>query len=375
MQIKPKNVLRIADKLDYQGNIHGVGRQFLDVLPQINSSRFRMIACTLRGDDSIGKLFGDRGLTFRILHRRKFDPLTLLNLLRIVREEGVDLLHVDNLEVFFWGRIIGAITGKPVVVHLHDCYLEERYHWYLRWSDLLLNRYTGKVIAISEDVAETCRKKWKLPEKKIKIIETGVPLERYDHFSENDRPALRLKLGLPTNAPIIGTVTRFHPVKGNQYLIEAASRVLKEFPEALFILVGDGPLRGKLEDQARRLGIQDRIQFMGFRKDVAEILGAIDISVLSSLSEGLSTALIEAKAAGCAIVATRVGGIPETVTDGHTGLLAPSGDPEALADRIVHLLKNPAERRRFGEAARKDSRRHDIRIHVAKLENLYEEIT
>ncbi len=374
MEGKPITILRMADKVDYQGRVHGVGCHYLDTLPCVDSGRFRLIVYTLRGDDSIGKMFEDRGLRLRILHRRKFDPFTLLNLLRIIREEGVDLLHVDNWEVFFWGRVIGALTGKPVVVHLHDLYLEDRYHWYLRWSDRLLNRYIRKVIAVSEAVAGSCRNVWNLPEEKIEVIENCVPLERYDHFSEKDRLALRLKLGLPTNAPIIGTITRFHPVKGNQYLMEAASSVLKEFPEALFVLVGDGPLRGELEEQTRRLGIKDWVQFLGFRQDVAEILAAIDIKVLSSLSEGLPNALIEAKAAGCAIVATRVGGVPEIVTDGHTGLLVPSGDPEALADRIIYLLKNPAERRRLGEAARKDSRRHDIRSYVAKLEKLYEEL-
>lgn len=368
------NILMITDKLGYEGRIHGVGRLFLELPQRFDPARFRIIICALRGDNSFRELFSKRGLALRILGWGKFNPLVLLHLLRIVRNERIDLLHVHGWEASFLGRLIRTLTGKPVVIHLHDLYLDEKYPWYLRWSDFPLRSQVSKVIAVSRAVAMSCKKVWRFPEEKIEVVHNGVPMEEMRKCLEQDRDALRSRLDLPPDALIVGTVTRLTRKKGNRYFIEAASLVLKDMPHAFFLLAGEGPERAMLENQARRLGIQDRVRFMGFRSDVTDILAAIDIKVLSSLSEGLSGALIEAKALGRAIIAASTGGVPEIITDNQTGLLIPPGNSKALADRILRLLKDPEERRRLGEAALWDSRRHDIRVQAARIGEIYEKL-
>jgi glycosyltransferase involved in cell wall biosynthesis len=185
----------------------------------------------------------------------------------------------------------------------------------------------------------------------------------------------RKELGLPPEGPIIGTVGRLVPIKGHTWLVRAVARVLVEFPQTCVVLVGDGPLLGELKDLAAELGISPHVVFLGTRHDIPECLAVLDLFVLPSLNEGMGRALLEAMAVGCPVVATRVGGIPDIVADGTTGLLVPPRDDRALAEAILTLLWDPSRRAAYGEAARRHvDGRFDVETMVRNIERLYDEV-
>ncbi len=154
---------------------------------------------------------------------------------------------------------------------------------------------------------------------------------------------------IPTKACIVGTAVRFYPQKGLRYLVEAIPQVLRDYPETLFLLVGDGVERSMLEQMVENLGISDRVVFTGFRRDISRLIGAMDIYVLPSLWEGLPLALIEALTAGKAIIATGVGGSPEVIVDGKTGFIIPPAQAKPLAERIVTLVGSDKMRNEFAQ--------------------------
>ena len=191
------------------------------------------------------------------------------------------------------------------------------------------------------------------------LIEDGVPAGRVAVVYEGidiDRitglPALDLHqvLGLPAGAPIVGNVAALVPHKGQQHLLDAAARVVAEVPEARFVIVGTGELEGALAAQIARLGLGGHVVLTGFRTDALSLLKAFDLFVMSSVTEGLGTSVLDAMACGRAVVATRAGGIPESVVDGKTGLLVPVRDPAALASAVLRLLRDRDRRQALGRA-------------------------
>jgi len=183
----------------------------------------------------------------------------------------------------------------------------------------------------------------------------------------------RKELGLPEEGPVIGTVGRLVPIKGHEWLLKAAPRVLAEFPHATFVFLGEGPLLGQLQQLAAGLGISGHVMFMGARQDVPECLAAFDLFAFPSINEGMGRALIEAMAVGVPVVATRVGGIPDVVADGETGLLVPARDETALADALLKLLRDPARRQAYGQAARRSmDERFDVKAMVRAIDRLYD---
>ena len=174
-----------------------------------------------------------------------------------------------------------------------------------------------------------------------------------------DRGALHRELGFPAEAPLVAVLARMHrsihgvDLKGIRYFLDAARDVAQRVPDARFLVVGDGPLRAELERYALSLGLGQRVVFMGFRLDVPEILAEVAVAVSPSLAEAISNSVIEAMAAGVPVVGTRVGGTPEAVEDGETGILVPPRDAGALARSIVTLLEDRALASRLGLAGRR----------------------
>src|SRR5439155_23841531 len=190
----------------------------------------------------------------------------------------------------------------------------------------------------------------------------------------------REQLELPQRTPVIAVLARLVPFKGIQYFLEAAALIASRVPESRFLVIGDAhpgddgrAYRQQLERYADRLGLSQRLVFTGFRLDVPELLSEVTVSVRPCVSsEGLSNALLESMAAGVPVVATRVGGNPEVVQDGRTGLLVPPRDPHALANAISRLLEDPGLARRFGRAGRDRVAEHfSIEQMVSKTERLY----
>jgi glycosyltransferase involved in cell wall biosynthesis len=178
---------------------------------------------------------------------------------------------------------------------------------------------------------------------------------------------------MPTHAPVVGNIGALVPQKGQHHLVDAAAIVVRRIPDARFVILGEGELRPALEEQIKRKHLERHVFLAGFRHDALELLKGFDLFALSSLHEGMCTSLVDAMAASKAAVATAVGGVPEVLDDGETGFLVPPRDHDALADRIIYLLKNEAMRARMGEAALRRAReRFTVERMVAGTAAVYE---
>jgi glycosyltransferase involved in cell wall biosynthesis len=180
------------------------------------------------------------------------------------------------------------------------------------------------------------------------VVNEGIDLERVDAAPPGN---LHEELWLPRHAPIVGNVAALVPHKGQRHLIDAAAIVVRQIPDARFVIAGEGELRHALERQIRDRHLEKHVILLGFRPDVLSLHKVFDVFVMSSVTEGLGTSLLDAMACGKPVVATEAGGIPEVVEDGLTGLLVPVRDPEAMAAAIIRLLHDAGLRRQMGEAA------------------------
>ena len=193
--------------------------------------------------------------------------------------------------------------------------------------------------------------------------------------SENLRGQLRRELNIAQNTPIIGIVARLVPIKAIHLLLEAASQVIKTQPNAVFLIVGDGEMRGALEQQTQTLNLSKNVRFLGFRSDLPRLYAGFDVNVLCSLNEGLPVAVIESLACARPVVATDVGGVGDLIAHQKTGWLCPTQDVKALAEGICYALKNPTQAQAWGSAGRK---RVYPALDIARLcddlEALYEEL-
>jgi glycosyltransferase involved in cell wall biosynthesis len=213
---------------------------------------------------------------------------------------------------------------------------------------------------------------WVRPES-IEVIPTGIDLTPFQ--LDGDPAKVRAELGLPPDAYVFGTVGRLERPKGHVYLLRAFEQVVKTNARARLVLVGDGSLAKPLQEEAARLGLAERVAFAGSRRDVPYLLRAMDVFVFPSLWEGQGLALVEAMASGLPVVASRVGGVSEVITDGTCGQLVPPGSPEALADAMLAVMASPARAREMGAAgrARAEAVFGASRM-IKRLEDLYLEV-
>lgn len=259
-----------------------------------------------------------------------------------------DLVHCHLPIAGVVGRLAGKMCGIPVIYTEHN--RMERYHPLTRRLNLMTWRWQNRVIAVSAEVASSIKTHVRLP-LPVDIVLNGVDVR---HFAGEriDGSQVRRNLGIPADAPVVGTVAVFRPQKALDDWLEAACQIHDRFPEVHFLLVGDGPLRMELTDQSRSIGLAEVVHFTGLQTDVRPHLAAMDVFMLSSIFEGLPVALLEAMAMRCAVVATAVGGIPEVVQHGENGSLVEPRKPTALADSVIELLASQERARRFGEKAR-----------------------
>ncbi|MCZ6623363.1 MAG: glycosyltransferase family 4 protein, partial [Deltaproteobacteria bacterium] len=242
---------------------------------------------------------------------------------------------------------------------------------------LVAERFLGwlimdRVIAISETQREELIRYRICPREKINVIPLGLELTRFINCSRF-KGELKKELGLSDDTLLVGTIGRLVPIKGLSYLLDAICKVAQSANrDFCLVVVGDGLLRRDLEQQASVLGVEKRVRFLGWRFDLEKIYSDLDVVVLSSLNEGTPVSLIEAMAAGKAVVATKVGGVPDLVEDGRTGLLVPSKDSDTLADAILRVLKDNSLRRRLGEQARVAVYpKYDVARLIEDMENFY----
>jgi len=217
--------------------------------------------------------------------------------------------------------------------------------------DRIAGRFVDRYIAVSYANARYLIEEKGLPEKKVRVIQNGTDLSRFNP-THVPPPGIRAELGIGAVDPVMLVTARLEPQKGHSVLLSAMPEVLREFPNARLLCLGDGVLREELERQSQQLGLQENVRFLGFRSNVTDWLALCDFTVLPSFYEGLPLVAVESLAAGRAMVATAVDGTPEVIVNGHTGITVPPGDPGALAAAICSMLRSPALRQRMAEQGR-----------------------
>lgn len=290
-------------------------------------------------------------------------------LARLLRRESPDLFHAHLSAPLAakWGLSAAVLARVPTVatVQLVPSFEPDRS---ARLQLRLLAAGVDRYIAVSADIARELSGRFRWPAGKIETIPNAVELER---FQRPRSDALRAKLSGGRDLPIVLTCARLDDQKGHPTLFRAAA----ELPEAIFALAGDGPLRGELEAEAAQLGVEDRVVFLGRRADVPDLLAACDVFALPSLYEGTSLAVLEAMAAGRAVVSSAIGGTDELVENGVSGLLVAPGDAAALGGAIGRLLDDPELRQAMAVSARERAESEFTRQQMAqRVERVYTEV-
>lgn len=371
MTTAPLNILHVCDHLGWEGSrMHGVKRLFSWMIPRFDPARFNVALVSLRKKDLSEETLESFGVDISYLHKSKFDPATLTALLKIIDRKSIDILHLHGYGATTFGRAAAAMRRLPTVLHEHANLTGTP--WFQGVADRVLEPFTDIAIAVSKSTADFVINARHIPARKVKVVYLGAP---YDEFSRDrsrgEIDAARQALGIRPGDFAIGTVTRLHDSKGNQYLVDAARLVLDLRPDARFFVVGEGPLRPDLEAQAARLGLGDRFVFAGFAKDVAATLSAFDLSVFPSLWEGTPLTAFEALAAGKPIVATDADGLLDILRHGYDARIVPRRNARALADEMLALMDAPSERARLSANARVTGGSYDIGAFVRKMERLY----
>lgn len=328
-------VLQIVSSLKLGG-----GENVVATLAQtLPADRYTVSVCCLHREGSLADMLRDKGINVVWLKMRlRYWPISLFKLYRLLRRMKIQIVHTHLHPASIWGRIAAILAGVPVIINTeHNLNLWRRGHH--RFVERIVNRYTTKIIAVSEDIRLLRIRSEGMSPQRIITIPNAVDIDRFSRV--NSRERVRKQLGIDASSLLIGTVARLEYQKRIDHFLEACHLIQKHFPNIRIVIVGDGTLRRELEAQAKRLNLlPEHVQFLGNRKDVPDLLSAMDIFVLSSEFEGMPIALLEAMAATKPVVATRVGGIPEVIKDGQNGLLVSYNDPPGLAKAILELIKN-----------------------------------
>jgi glycosyltransferase involved in cell wall biosynthesis len=281
----------------------------------------------------------------------RVDPLRYgPGLVRLIRSFRPHIVHTHLFKSDFHGRVAAALCKTPVIIstlHNNDPWAR---HWLFGPLYGLTARQAARLIAVSQEVNDYHARFSHIPAEKIITIPNGVDVDRF-RFDPAARAQVRSSFGLDSAAPLVGIIGRLKPQKDHATFLTAAAETARLVPGARFLIVGDGPLRAELENMARGLGLDAAVIFCGLRGDIPAVLSALDVLVLSSRWEGLPINLLEGMAAGRAVVTTNVSGILDVVEPGVSAIVVEPGNPTALAQACVGLLKDANRRAEMGTAA------------------------
>lgn len=327
----------------------------------------RVIVLT-KPDARLAERARSAGLTVRT-HPMKSnrDISALLYMLNLIKAESIDIVSTHSGDDSFLGAIAGRLSSRrPAIVRTRHLALPIS-------SKFTYAVLPHRVVTVSDYVRRYLVDEKGIRADKVVSIPTGIDLNRFNPASTPD--TLRAELGLSKEALIIGTVAILRRKKGHHVILEAIPEVLKEVPEAFFVFAGDGPQRLNIEEKIKELGINERVRLLGLRTDIPTVLKGLDVFVLPTLQEALGTSFLEASAMGKPTIGTRVGGVPEAVVDGVTGLLVEPSDPKGLAKALIRLLKDPDLRARLGFEGRKRAEsEYSMEVMVKRMLELYKSL-
>jgi len=356
----PVRVMHIVYTLRTGGMEMGV----VKLVNGLDPARVRSSICsTTPAGSEIKALVQPAVPVFELTRRAGNDVQVVRDLYRLFKRERPHVVHTHAWGTLLEGLVAARAAGVPVVVHGEHGTLQLR--GYQRWLQRLGWGAADRVLSVSSKLSERMSAATGFSARRITTIRNGVHLDR---FRPADRAAARKALGIPGGV-VIGTVGRLVPVKDQATLVDAVAELRRAGVTTTLVIAGDGPERPALEARATAAGVDLRL--LGYRPDVEQVLGALDVFVLSSVSEGLSNTILEAMAAARPVVATRVGGAEEMIDDGVTGVLVPPSDPGAMAAALRRVLATGDAGAAMGAAAR---RRVESEFTLAGMMLRYEQL-
>jgi glycosyltransferase involved in cell wall biosynthesis len=366
---RPLRVLTLVDTL----RPGGAERVAATVALRLDRSRFEPIVCVSRPVETPSPLIEDleaNGVeVIRLARRSRIDLPAWWPLLELLRGRRVDVVHSHMFGSNMWSALFTALTPVPVfVAHVHSWAFENQPHRVLLEREVLA-RAADVVLTVSQADRRRMLEVGRFPPEKVRVVMNGIaPLAA-------SRTDVRAELGIPADAEVVGTLAVLRREKAHEVLVDAAELLADEFPRLRLLIAGTGPEEERLRALVRARGLQNRVLLLGYRRDVADVLAALDVAVLSSDREGSPLAVMEAMAAGKPVVATRVGGVPDLIEDGTHGLLVPPRDPRALAAALGKLLREPGLGAALGRRGRERQRREfDVATTVERIEVVYESL-
>ncbi len=371
---------RVAMTVSRLGAAGGRERCVIDLSDALYDCGWRPVIISFGEIGTVTARLRHREIPIHSLKKRPSHDWSLpARLASIFLEERISIVHSHNWGTQIEALLAAALAGVPSVVHtqhgLEFGFVNGPGPFRERLRNLakrISTRRLRRIAAVSQEVREVILRDWKAPADRVALIHNGIRFPDRG-IDPAERIAGREALGIGPQEEAVIAVGILRPVKAFHVLLEAFSIHSTVPTSARLFIVGDGPLRAELEADAQKVGLGDRARFLGIRRDVETLLPLFDLYAMSSVSEGLSISILEAMAAGLPVVATRVGGNPEIVADGTTGLLVPPGDPRALADAIGYMLCSPARARAMGIEGRTRVRAHfSLGQMASAYERLYE---
>lgn len=361
--------------------VGGAERLVASFARAVDTDRFDLSVVCLKeidGNPLAGQLEA-AGVRVTTLHARNLRDLpAFLRLRRLILDEQIDVIHAHLTYAEIWGRLAGALTGRPVIstihvlsyVHAKDRSLRDRAMDAL--VGLVRKRFGGPVISVSQALRGRLLERG-LPAERAVTVHNGIEMQGFGPLQGTSRADRRAALGIPEDAPVAITVAVMREGKGHDYLIDAARKVLEQMPQAHFLVVGGGPLEEELRRKVQDEGLGKNVHLTGMRNDTRELLAIADVFILpSSHFDALPTAVIEAMAAGLPVVAFASGGVSEIVVDGRTGFIVPNTDAGALAEAVKGLLRDRAQARSMGKCGKeRATAEFSAETWAAKLQEIY----
>jgi glycosyltransferase involved in cell wall biosynthesis len=347
-------------------NIGGVAHHVTNLMRGLDQAKYtQQLVCGFEGagEGSMRKFIQAQGVTPIVIPQLVGNPrlnvsdaLAFAHILRLLRRERPLILHTHTSKAGLLGRVAARLSGVPIVVHtFHGLVLKGHYGRLktsmVRVVERWLTRFSDRLIAVSDEDKKALLAYRIAPIHKIEVIPLGLELNQFID-SRRRRGVLHRELGIDPASRLVGIVGRIAPVKNHRLFFDAMARVLAGHRIAHVVVAGDGDLRPEMERYVNEMGIANRVSFLGWRHDLPQVYTDLDVVVISSNNEGTPVSAIEAMAAGRPVVATRVGGLPDVISDGETGYLVAAGNIEQLASAIEHVLVGGETTDRLGRNAR-----------------------
>ena len=354
--------------------IGGTEAQLMEIAEHLDPERFAVTVVALKGEGAIAEEMRKRGIKVVALNGAgKMDARVFFRFFSLVRAEQPDVIHSFLPLANYVGMIVGRMLGISVLIASYRGVEQQRSKFWA-WGDRLVVRLAQATTCCSDAVRQSVIEGFGGDTSKYITIYNGIDVERFHRVSTLTKSDLGLREGIAT----IGTVCRLdEPTKGLAVLLKGIAQLnqISNIPPFQLLLVGDGPSANGLRRLSEELALNEIVVFAGLRCDVEQILPLLDLFVLPSLSEGFGIALVEAMAAGCPVVATAVGGIPEVVRAGRTGVLVPAGDSKALTEALAGLLKDGSKARALGRKGQRwVATQFAVSTMVHHHESLYERL-